>query len=189
MTIKRFSVFLVLLLSGLLAISAVTHVPGKETPELCGEDYIKSLPEDNNAVSAEDLENLINTNKTVFTLIDIRSDVDYSKGSLPGAYNVNYHIIFNDDADIYFKNKEVTYILIDKDGSMTFQLIPFFIERGFKVKALTGGIGAWARMISGEGGVDTGDTFKAPAGGVTTPPSPPPSGGGGGSTFEPGGCG
>lgn len=187
MTVKRFSAFLLLALSGLLAVSAVTQVPGKEKPLLCGEDYIKSLPEDKNGITPADLQDLLNTQETIYSLIDLRSADEYSKGSLPGAYNVNYHIIFTDDADLYFTNEEITYILIDKDGSMSFQLIPFFIERGFYVKALTGGIEAWARMISGEGGVDTEGIFTAPAGTPALPP-PPPSGGGD-TTFEPGGCG
>jgi rhodanese-related sulfurtransferase len=188
MTVKRFSVFLLLVLSGLLAVSAVTQVPGKEEPLLCGVDYIKSLPEDKNAITPEDLQDLLNTDETIYTLIDLRSADECSKGSLPGAYNVNYHILFTEDADVYFTNEEITYILIDNDGSMSFQLIPFFIERGLKVKALTGGIEAWARMVSGEVGVDTEGVFTAPTLTPTLPP-PPPSGEGGDSTFKPGGCG
>ncbi|GEM_PF-3423013 len=187
MTVKRFSVFMLLVLSGLLAVSAVTQVPGKEKPLLCGEDYIKSLPEDKNGVTPETLQNLLNTGETIYTLIDLRSAEEYSKGSIPGAYNVDYHIVFTDDADPYFSNKEGTYIFIDKDGSISFQLIPFFIERGFHVKALTGGIEAWARMVSGKGGVDTEGVFK-PSTGVPALPPPPPSGGGD-TTFNPGGCG
>ncbi len=187
MTVKRFSVFLILVLSSLLAVSAVTQVPGKDEPMLCGVDYIKSLPEDKNAVTPENLEDLLNTDKTIYTLIDLRSAEEYSKGSLPGAYNVNYHILFTEDADAYFANEEVTYILIDNDGSMSFQLIPFFIERGLRVKALTGGIEAWARMISGEGSVNNEGIFTAPTE-SSNPPLPPPSGGGG-TTFKPGGCG
>jgi rhodanese-related sulfurtransferase len=168
-------------------VSAVTQVPGKEKPLLCGVDYIKSLPEDTNAISPEKLQDLLITDKTTYTLIDLRSADEYVKGSLPGAYNVNYHILFTEDADAYFTNEEITYILIDKDGSMSFQLIPFFIERGLKVKALTGGIEAWARMISGEGSVDTEGIFTTPTTTPTLPP-PPPSGGGD-TTFKPGGCG
>jgi rhodanese-related sulfurtransferase len=189
MTIKRFSVVLVLILSGLLAISAVTQVPGKEKQVLCGADYITSLPENRNAVSAEELQDLINTGKKTYTIIDLRDESEFAKGSLPGAYNVNYHILFTDKAGPYFADKETTYILVDNDGSMSFQLIPFFVERGFTVNALTGGTQAWVRMLTGEGKPSSEGVFTTPGGSGTQPPPPPPAGGGGGSTFKPGGCG
>jgi rhodanese-related sulfurtransferase len=188
MTVKRFSVVLVLILSGLLAISAVNQVPGKEKQVLCGADYIKSLPENRNAVSAEELQDLINSGEKAYTIVDLRNESEFSKGSLPGAYNVDYHNLFTDKADAYFANKETTYILVDNNGSMSFQLVPFFVEKGFKVNALTGGIEAWIRMLSGEGTPGTEGVFTVPGGSGSQPPPPPPSGGGG-STFKPGGCG
>lgn len=187
-TPNRLAAAAIVILTLLLVVSGVDTVPGKEVETMCCLDYIEALPEDNNAVDPADLERLLNSGETVYSLVDIRSTDEFMEGSLPGAIHVFYKDLFKKETEAYFANEEVVYILVDGDGTISFQLLPFFIVKGYKAKALTGGLDGYARMLSGD------DSTSAPSG-VFTPmempvaPPPPPAEGGGGGTFEPGGCG
>jgi len=187
-TPTRAAVAAVVILTLFLIVAGVEAIPGKEVETMCCLEYIEALPEDNNAVDPADLIRLLNSGDTVYSLVDLRSPDEFQEGSLPGAINIFYKDLFNEKTEAYFANEEVVYILVDGDGTISFQLLPFFIVKGYKAKALTGGLDGYARMLTGD------DSTSVPSG-VFTPvempvaPPPPPAEDGGGATFEPGGCG
>lgn len=187
-TPAKFAVAVTVILTLLLVLSGVDAIPGKEVETMCCIEYIETLPEDENAVDPADLVRLINSGDTIYSLVDLRSPDEFQEGSLPGAVNVYYRDLFTEKTEAYFANEEVVYILLDDDGTISFQLLPFFIVRGYRAKALTGGLEGYSRMLTGD------DASPVPTG-LFTPvempvaPPPPPAEGGGGDTFEPGGCG
>jgi len=187
-TPARAAVAAIVILTLFLVVSGVQAIPGKEAETMCCLKYIEELPEDNNAVDPADLVRLLNTGDAVYSLVDLRSPDEFKEGSLPGAVNVYYKDLFTDETEAYFANEEVVYILVDTDGTLAFQFLPFFIVKGYTAKALTGGLEGYARMLTGD------DAAPAPSG-LFTPmempvaPPPPPAEDGGGATFEPGGCG
>jgi len=178
----------IVILTLVLVVAGVEAIPGKEVETMCCLEYIEGLPEDNNTVDPADLVRLLNSGETVYSLVDLRSPEEFKEGSLPGAINIYYKDLFTEKTDPYFANEEVVYILVDDDGTISFQLVPLFIVKGYKAKALTGGLSGYARMLTGD------DSTSVPSG-VFTPvempvaPPPPPAEDGGGGTFEPGGCG
>lgn len=157
-------VFAIIAGSGALSI-----VPGKTTDKIKGIEFVDNLSEDRNALDAKSLEKLINSGSEIFFLVDLRNEDEFTRGSLPGAYNIPVRKLTGEEG-VALLPTDRKIVLYDQDGASAFQVLPILRYNGFDVTALAGGLLAWAQLKSGSNGAEF--KLETPA---AAPPPPPPS--------------
>lgn len=163
----RWLAALVILFAVLSGIGGMDLVPGKPNDSPAGLEMLAGLPENANAIEAEELEKLINSKTEIFSLFDLREASEYEKGALPGSYNIPLaELATADGLNLIPEDRKV--ILYDQDGALAFQTLLLLKLNGINVVALSGGLTAWARMKTGSG--TTEYKFSTPA--AKPPPLP-----------------
>ena len=79
-------------------------------------------------------------------VLDVRSQEDFATGHLPRAVSVIESDILNDNLGYVSRDRDRPVILVDKDGTRTYELGEQLLRIGFKsVYALHGGMYSWAQ--------------------------------------------
>jgi rhodanese-related sulfurtransferase len=77
-------------------------------------------------------------------ILDVRSNEEFALGHLPGSLNVIESDILNNNLGNVSKDRERPAVIVDKDGTRTYELGNELIKNGFKsVFALHGGMFTW----------------------------------------------
>ncbi len=77
-------------------------------------------------------------------ILDVRSNEDFALGHLPGALNVIESDILNNNLGNASRDKTRPAVIVDKDGTRTYELGNELLKIGFKsVFALHGGMFVW----------------------------------------------
>ena len=90
-------------------------------------------------VSPSELALLVNRDNAV--ILDVRSPAEFDAGHVAGAVRENESDIQKDNLG---KDKTKPVVVLDKDGTRTYELGGYLVKNGFeKVYALRGGILMW----------------------------------------------
>lgn len=93
-------------------------------------------------VSPSELALLVNRDNAV--ILDARSPAEFDAGHVAGAVRENESDIQKDNLAAIGKDKTKPVVVLDKDGTRTYELGGYLVKNGFeKVYALRGGILMW----------------------------------------------
>ncbi|MBQ8706635.1 MAG: rhodanese-like domain-containing protein [Succinivibrionaceae bacterium] len=77
-------------------------------------------------------------------VLDVRAADEYAAGHLPEAVNVIESDVQNDNLGNIAKDRSRPVVIIDKDGTRTYELGAYLLKAGFvSVSALHGGMFSW----------------------------------------------
>ncbi len=158
---------MLIVLAVFIGSGAMTMVPGKPDLDIPGIGIFTDIPENLGAVDAESLDRMITAGTETFMLVDLRTPDVFSKGSLPGAFNIPARTILAGQGLNQIPTDRPV-ILYDNNGAMAFQLLPLLRYNDRDVTALAGGLSAWAQMKSG----GTSGELKLETPSRTAPPPP-----------------
>ena len=115
-----------------------TQAPAANQPAAVADVRLENLPVNVDAATVEQLRQ-----RADVVILDVREDVEYNDGHIPGATLVPLGQIPNRLAEI---PKDKTVIAVCRSGNRSGQATDFLRQQGFdNVHNMTGGMNAWSQ--------------------------------------------
>ena len=145
-TRKRYiALTIIFILLGLVLV----FLPERDnTKKLAPEKLLISLNDNSRLVKTDEIADRLINNDPSFVLIDVRSEEEFEKGSLPGALNIPLTEILSEESMNIFQRKAYDKIIFSNNDVLADQawivLAGKLVERTFILK---GGLNEWGRTI------------------------------------------
>ncbi|MEG6584875.1 rhodanese-like domain-containing protein [Dendrosporobacter sp. 1207_IL3150] len=91
-------------------------------------------------ISANELRKMIETGNPSFQIIDLRTDKELEKGSIPGAVHITIKELPHKMATL---SKDKEYIVVCSHGFRARYVCEFLVDNGYQARILTSGMMGW----------------------------------------------
>ena len=132
--------------------SANVSANGTEEIKQAVAAYYEKMPDNSYKIPEPELKKLVDSKDTSIYIIDIRENVDFTKGHIAGAHNIPFKQVGKSLEKIPKDKQIIVYCYTGQTGGQTTSLLNV---AGFKAKSLNGGMNnGWAKagypVVAGE---------------------------------------
>lgn len=139
---------LAIALISLSGIAAILPDTKNSSQELNASDLLEELQLETYKIDADRLSQIIIENDPSYLLIDLRAPKEYEKFSLPGAINIPFDSLFDEDWIGYIDQDLRNNIFYANGSSLASEALMLSRQKGFKNNfALEGGLNGWFEVL------------------------------------------
>lgn len=133
----------------ILLVLGLVFFPEKENQrELSPDQLLQEIQNDKRFISVDQLAEMLINQDPALLLVDVRDPASFSKFALPGALNIPFKKMLNEEFQSYFDNKAAEIVFYSNDHSLAEQA--WIIKKREKVdniRILKGGLNQWTKDI------------------------------------------
>lgn len=130
------------------SVAAILPETKNSSMALTADELIRDLQLGTYYISPDQLSEIIINKDPGYTLIDLRSPEEYEQFSLPGAINIPFDSIFDEDWVYYFDRIDSKNILYSNGGELPSKAFALLRQKGFKNNyVLQSGLNGWFDTI------------------------------------------
>ncbi len=139
-----------ILLPLLLGAIWLAFLPNKRYKyhEVDAKELLYELNQNDRYISTDDVAKAIITQDPSVILVDVRANDDYTKFTLPGALNIPFDSLLNDNYRSYLDQDVYTVVLFSNGSSLADQAWLVLHRMGYEgTKVMKGGLNSWIETI------------------------------------------
>lgn len=143
---KRYTLLALILIS--LAVGLVILPENKRNEGISPEEFVKNTLSTERYINSDDLADRMINKDPAMILVDVRSEAEFTKYTLPNAINIPLEKFLDEENRGYFDQKVYDIILISNDQFLADQAWLLGNRLGYKkLNVLQGGLNSWFNTI------------------------------------------